>query len=103
MVCSVNQLSCSQRTCAECATKFVVNHSHVAANVIQFWQWKRDTLPGDSDLVAMRCVQEWNSVVSVVQKFQTQLTSFLAHFYRVRHQYLQIRMARESLSAGEIM
>jgi hypothetical protein len=44
-----------------------------------------------------------DSSVGVIKTFEEQLAKYAAHHYRFRHQYSEIRMARESLQEGHIL
>jgi hypothetical protein len=44
-----------------------------------------------------------NSVVTVVNIFQEQLSKCISHFYRIRHQFTIIRKAKETLQKGEAL
>jgi hypothetical protein len=47
-------------------------------------------------------LQKYDSLTAVAQLFEVQLKKYVGHIFRVRHQYRQIRIMRDSLQKGEI-
>lgn len=47
-------------------------------------------------------MQKYNSLVTVTQLFETELAKFAGHILRVKHQYAEIRKARQNLQPGEV-
>lgn len=98
IVCHIEDYNCCHRKCDNCKDFSPVDPSRIDASVVTYYQWEVS-----KDDNTLTCKKTLDSLVSLVKLFESQLSTFVGHFFRICHQYRELQYVRKNPEPDEVV